>query len=399
MVRLRIVITPIFLLLFLGGLVAQTVASPATAEDRKHALELYDQHKLTVALPLLEKLAVEFPKDVVIQERLACTVLGTSGGIEDPNRRKQQRLRARALLLHARELGDNSNLLQILLDGIPSDGSDSSFSSDAKVEQVMREAESAFGSGDLGKALEGYTHALVLDPKLYEAALFGGDTLFKMKRYDKAGDWFAEAIEINPNRETAYRYWGDSLMAEGKMSDARGKFIDALVAEPYTKKSNIGIEQWAGRNKVRFTVPHIQSPNSVKPNEKGITLTVDSTALDRNDGSGAWMIADMSHMLWQGEKFKKEYPNEKEYRHSLKEETERLDLVAEALQQMLKDKKIKNLDPNLATLLKLKESGLVEAYILISAADQGIAQDYATYREQHRDKLRQYLDEIVVPKL
>lgn len=399
MVRLRIVLTPLFLLVFLGGLAAQTVASPAAADDRKHALELYDQNKFTEALPLLEKLAVEFPMDVVIQERLASAVFVTSNGIEDPERRKQQVLRARTLLLHAKELGDNSNLLQILLDAIPSDGSDSSFSPDTKVEQVMRKAESAYESGDLGKAIEGYTQALVLDPKLYEAALFGGDTLFKMKQYDKAGDWFARAIQIDPNRETAYRYWGDSLMAEGKMSDARAKFIDAVVAEPYTKKSQIGIQQWAQRNKVGFTVPRIQSPNSVKPNEKGITLTVDSTALDRNDGSGAWMIADMSHMLWQSEKFKKEYPNEKEYRHSLKEETERLDLVAEALQQMLKDKKVKNLNPNLAMLLKLKESGLVEAYILISAADQGITQDYAAYREQHRDKLRQYLDEIVVPKL
>jgi tetratricopeptide (TPR) repeat protein len=399
MVRLRVIFTPLFLLLFLSGLTAQTNTSPATDDDRKHALELYDQNKYTEALPLLEKLAVEFPKDMVIQERLACTVFDTSSGIEDPERRKQQRLRARTLLLHAKELGDNSNLLQILLDGIPPDGSDSSFSSDTKVEQVMREAESAFGSGDLAKALEGYTQALVLNPQLYEAALFGGDTLFKMKQYGKTSDWFAQAIKIDPNRETAYRYWGDSLMAEGKMSEARAKFIDAVVAEPYTKKSNIGIQQWAERNKVRFTVPRIQSPNSVKPNEKGITLTVDSTALDRKDGSGAWMIADMSHMLWQSEKFKKEYPNEKEYRHSLKEETERLDLVAEALQQLLKDKEVKKLDPNLSMLLKLKESGLVEAYILISAADQGIAQEYATYRLQHRDKLRQYLDEIVVPKL
>ena len=260
-------------------------------------------------------------------------------------------------------------------------------------------AESAFQSGDLGKALEGYSQALMLDPKLYAAALFGGDALFKMKQYDKAGDWFTRAIQIDPNVETAYRYWGDSLMAEGKMSEARAKFIDAVVAEPYGKRSNIGIQQWAERNKVRFTVPRIQSPNSVKPNDKGITLTVDSTALDRKDGSDAWMIADMTHMLWQSETFKKEYPNEKEYRHSLKEETERLDLVAESLQQMIKDKKVKNLDPNLAMLLKLKESGLVEAYILISAADQGIAQDYVAYRLQHRDKLRQYLDEIVVPKL
>jgi len=399
MVRLRIVFTSIFLLLFLSGLAAQINASPATADDRKHAFELYESNKFTEALPLLEKLAVELPNDVVIQERLAYAVFATSSGIKDPETRKQQVLRARALLLHAKEMGDNSNLLQILLDGIPPDGSDSSFSSDIKVEQVMREAESAFQSGELDKALKGYTRALVLDPKLYFAALFGGDTLFKMKQYDKAGNWFAQAIQINPNVETAYRYWGDSLMAEGKMSDARAKFIDAVVAEPYTKKSQIGIQQWAGRNKVRFAVPRIQSPNSVKPNEKGMTLTVDATAVDRNDGSGAWMIADMSHMLWQSEKFKKEYPNEKEYRHSLKEETERLDLVAEALQQLLKDKKVKTLDPNLAMLLKLKGSGLVEAYILISAADQGIVQDYAAYREQHRDKLRQYLDEIVVPKL
>jgi len=397
--RLRIVFTPIFLLLFLSGLAAQTNVSPATDDDRKHALELYDQHKFTEALPLLEKLAVELPNDLVIQERLASVVFVTSGGIEDPERRKQQVMRARALLLHAKELGDNSNLLQVLLSGIPPDGSDPAFSSNTMVEQVMRKAESAYESGDLAKAVEGYTQALVLDPKLYFAALYGGDTLFKMKQYDKAGDWFAQAIQINPNLETAYRYWGDSLMAEGKMSEARAKFIDAVVAEPYTKKSNIGIQQWAERNKVRFTVPRIQSPNSVKPNEKGITLTVDPAALDRNDGSGAWMIADMSHMLWQSEKFKQEYPNEKEYRHSLKEESEKLDLVAEALQQMLKDKKVKNLDPNLAMLLKLKESGLVEAYILISAADQGITQDYAAYRDQHREKLRQYLDEIVVPKL
>jgi len=164
MIRLRIVITSLFLLLFLGGLVAQTAASPATADDRRHAFELYDQNKFTEALPLLEKLAVEFPKDLVIQERLASTVFVTSNGIKDPERRKQQRLRARALLLHAKELGDNSNLLQILLEAIPPNGTETSFSSDAMVEQIMRQAESAYESGDLGKALDGYTQTLVLDP-------------------------------------------------------------------------------------------------------------------------------------------------------------------------------------------------------------------------------------------
>ena len=75
MVRLRIVFTPIFLLLFLSGLAAQSNVSPSTDDDRKHAFELFESNKFTEALPLLEKLAVELPKDVVIQERLAVAVL------------------------------------------------------------------------------------------------------------------------------------------------------------------------------------------------------------------------------------------------------------------------------------------------------------------------------------
>ena len=59
-------------------------------------------------------------------------------------------------------------------------------------------------------------------------------------------------------------------------------------------------------------------------------------------------------------------------------------------------KQRKKLDAEAQTLLKLKESGLLEAYVLISRPDNGIAQDYAPYRAEHRDKLIQYISEWII---
>jgi hypothetical protein len=36
-------------------------------------------------------------------------------------------------------------------------------------------------------------------------------------------------IAIDPNRETAYRYWGDVLMKQDKMAEARDKLIEAYI--------------------------------------------------------------------------------------------------------------------------------------------------------------------------
>jgi hypothetical protein len=40
---------------------------------------------------------------------------------------------------------------------------------------------------------------------------------------------------------------------------------------------------------------------------------------------------------------------------------------------------------------------MIEPYVLLNAADEGIAQDYAGYREKNRDRLVRYLSEFVVP--
>jgi hypothetical protein len=108
----------------------------------------------------------------------------------------------------------------------------------------------------------------------------------------------------------------------------------------------------------------------------------------------------MSRAEWMNEKFAKEFPNEKTYRHSLPEEAESLHTAAQVELDLIQSGKVKvdALDPSVAALLKLQNEGLVEAYVLFEMPDQGIIRDYAGYRKDHRDKLKQYLEEYVVPE-
>lgn len=400
--RFRVVAVLFFLAsVFISSSLLAQNTPPSVEQNRERAMELYEQNNYKDALPLLESLAVQLPNDIVVQERLGMAIVANSAQITDPEQRKRERVRARKVLLHAKELGDDSNLLHVLLEGIPEDGSVEAFSDNKEVDGIMREAEAAFTKGDMKGAIEGYMKAIVLDPNQYHAALFAGDAYYKQKMMGSAGEWYARAIQINRDIETAYRYWGDALMASGKMDEARTKFIEAVVAEPYRKSSWAGVLQWADRNGVKVAHPEIKQQSSFsQTSPTQMNITIDPDSLKKKDGSNAWMFYGISRAAWHGDLFKKEFPNEKEYRHSLREEVAALKMVADVVAEDVKNNKLKlkKVEPGLATLMKLNEAGLLEAYVLLSRPDRGIAQDYAAYREQNRAKLRQYLDEYVVPK-
>ena len=110
-----------------------------------------------------------------------------------------------------------------------------------------------------------------MDPKLYLAALFAGDMYFKKgyqatdpkvkdENFNKAGEWFAKAIAIEPNVETAHRYWGDALMHQGKQQDAMLKFIDGIIADPGNRNAYVGLSQWGQRNRISMAHPAIEVP-------------------------------------------------------------------------------------------------------------------------------------------
>jgi hypothetical protein len=106
---------------------------------------------------------------------------------------------------------------------------------------------------------------------------------------------------------------------------------------------------------------------------------------------------------WQkGNAFQRHYPLETKYRHSLAEESEALTAAAQT-QEKVRSGATKGApaskDPSTDLLLKLHHAGLIEAYVLFSLGDEGIAHDYPAYRAKNRAKLEDYMDKFVVPRL
>ncbi len=366
--------------------------------ERARAIRLTEESKFTEALPLLEKLAAAKPSDAEVMFRLGFSRLAVSRTMTDPAARKQARANARTAFLRAKELGYDAPLLQSILEALPPDDeAELSFSKNQEADKAMHEGEAAFVQGDLNKALAAYQRALQLDPQLYEAALFAGDMYNKSGQPERSGEWFARAIAISPDRETAYRYWAIGLVQQGKMQEARDKFVEAFITEPYNRLARNGLVEWAEHNKITLAHPKVVIPTSVSSPEKGkTTITLDPAALKKDDGSSAWMFYGIKRVSWRNEKFAKTFPAEKTYRHSLAEEADALRGAIESVSIQMKAKEIKQLDPSLATIIKLEKDALLEPFILLALTDEGIAQDYAAYRKANRDKLRRYVVEYVL---
>jgi tetratricopeptide (TPR) repeat protein len=280
---------------------------------------------------------------------------------------------------------------------LPEDGSDSpGFTSNAKANQFMEEGEALFSQGKSDDALKKYQEALELDPKLYYAALFSGDIYLQKGDYAKAETWHQKAIAIDPDKETAYRYSATPLMKQSKTDEARDRYIEAFIVEPYNRFARGGLIQWAQATQTSIAHPDIAIPTNVTFDEKGdAKINLDASALlgGKDDGSFAWISYGTTRSTWRKEKFAKTFPNEKTYRHSLAEEADALRGVVSVATA---DKKNKNLSPSLTRLKKLDEEGLLESYILLARPDEGIAQDYPEYLKQNRDKLRRYMVQYVM---
>lgn len=379
--------------------------------DRQRAFDLIQESKYVEALPLFEKLAVQNPNDPQVIYWLGFLHIFKASDIKDPAERKAERMRGRILLVRAKELGASDELSESMLKSVPPDGGDDpTLSLNAEADAAMKAAEASFARGEFDKAIGLYARAFQLDPKLYAAPLYAGDMEYRKglnstdpqtrsDQFDKAGVWYARAIASDPDRETAYRYWGDALLKQGKAEDARAKYIEAIIAEPYNSFVYNGIKQWAEEKKVDLGHPKIEQPApSIRSEQAGdkTTVLIDPSKLDPKSPAYYWSFYDLTRATYKTASFSKEYPDEKEYRHSLKEEAAALRTVAEIASKDFKEGKTKLLDVALHNLVKLYEGGFLEAYILYARPDAGIARDYAAYRATNRETLRRYWLEVVI---
>jgi tetratricopeptide (TPR) repeat protein len=149
---------------------ASSASTNPTDPDRIKAMDLYAQHRLPEVVPLLVSVLERYPGDVVAHERLGVSLISKADVDADPEQAKADLIRARQELLKARSLGDNSDLLNTLLEIVPENGERATFSPRAAVDAAMHRGEGAFAQGKFEDALREYAAAYELDPKLYMAA-------------------------------------------------------------------------------------------------------------------------------------------------------------------------------------------------------------------------------------
>jgi len=391
----RLFLAALLLLVACSPLTAQTGADASDHASRQKAMALFSEGKRLEALPLLEDLEQKNPKDDQVLVALAASLVEHAATLTDPEASAKERFRARDLLQRAWGLGNTSPLaenLRQLLEELPASGA-IKFSDNPAVQQAMNAGEAAFAHRQFDEALKDYGKALELDPSNYSAALFTGNTYDKQNDLLKAGEWYDRAAKIDPNAETAYRYHADMLAKRGDMVGARSMLIQAAVAEPYNRIVWREIRAWATINHTAFNIVFLAIPLSQKaaadPNRQAAELLP------------AWRTYYLVKEKWKkGGGFQKQFPREPEYRHSLPEESEALAAAARVLDRLKNDSKTSDQvagDPSASLLLKLRDAGVLDAYVLFSLGDDGIAQDYNAYRSKNRDKLETYMDKFVMP--
>ncbi len=370
-------------------------ADPPNPGERQRAMSLFAEGKRLQALPLLEEIEKKQPQDSDVLVALAASLVEHAATLSDPAAVAKERLRAKELLQKAFELGNTSPLeenLRQLLGELPADGA-IQFSTDPAVQRAMSAGESAFARQEFAEALRQYAQALKLEPRNYDATLFTANTFDRQGDTGKAAEWYERAAALDPDTETAYRYYADMLAKHGDMLKARTMLIRAAVAEPYNKIVWREIRAWSIINHTAFNIVYLPIP-----------LARDSKARAPGQApeiADAWRTYYSVKARWShGDAFQKRFPQEGAYRHSLEEESEALRAAADILQKLKahdEGARAVNADPVAPLLLRLYEAGLIDAYVLFSLGDDGIAKDYAPYRAQHRDKLEAYLDRFVMP--
>jgi tetratricopeptide (TPR) repeat protein len=363
-----------------------------------HRLSRENQH--SAAQVLFQRYLAQHPEDADARfwygydlNRQAAVTLDTSAA-------QALRRQAREQMLQAQKLGSTEPLLETLLPTLKSDGSPPAapqFSGTKQVDALMQAAEKAYDAGNFSEAAKLHQQAFALEPTNYQAALMCGDAYFGQKDYATAGVWFAKAVAINPDIETAHRYWGDALAHLGRRDDALTQYIEAVVADPFNRLTRARFNDVA---KVML-VPLRTEPLRLPPGEFTLKDGKSEIHIDPSAGqygSALGMAYAVACANVRVEQFSTRFPKENRPRRTLVEEVEGLRTMLHVSQEMTEAKSpqisaddLARWGPVLKTLAEIDHDGLLEPFALLERADPELAKDYAPYRAAHRDKLIRFI--------
>jgi len=388
--------------------------------ERLQADEAYVHGKHAQALPLYEDLCEQDQTIALFAERHGTLLLEKAETTTDAKERADLQNRGISELQRAQKLGDNSPLLvQTLYNASKTPAGAAvgapmgmlpltvgyTHTGSAAADASYQQGEQAFSQQNFTAAAPLFVKAAQADPQWYMAALNAGDSYFRMKDFANAGVWFAKAVAIDPNRETAYRYWGDALWAAGDKMGSKAKFVDAIIAEPFTGGTWNKLEEWASATKTPFIVVRVRRPEFTTPNGQ---LKVDATLeKETGDGHASWLVyervrvqhgaATPGQLIMAGASTADGEFTPKGYVHTLDEEMAALNAMLDDVQKKVAAGTVTQakMEPGIRAMLELRKNGLLEPFVMLNFHDAGLRHGYPAYRAAHRDVLVRYLNQVV----
>lgn len=359
---------------------------------RAQALELNDRHSPD-AEKALKALLKENPKDSIVKIKYAYCLFYRAQGMPEGRKRKALIKEARSYIVQAKDSRVEQPLIDLILNATNEDGSEAKarFSQSNRADDLIKQAEKAYSAHDFAKARDFYQQALQSEPTNYPATLFIGDAYFTEGKLPESIEWFTKAAALNPNIETAFRYWGDALAKLGRNDEALERYLEAVVADPYNKMPRHTLTVFAQHRglAVRFQASPLPDAG-VKVGKEKVEL-----AIGENAG-----VLTMSYAIfragWINEHKMAESKNAPKYRQTLAEEKATLELLRITFFEMKEgqtevDREIALYATAFKELQQICDAGMLEPHILFTRATPDIAQDYAAYRAEHRDLLITYL--------
>ncbi|HEV2579058.1 MAG TPA: hypothetical protein VGU25_17770 [Acidobacteriaceae bacterium] len=413
----------VFLLSLGVGAMAQQAAPQHQANfdaERQQANQLYLAGKTLDALPLYEDLCRQDQTVAVFAERHGTGLLAKADVTADPKAKAALTDAGMSEIRRAQSLGDNSPYVVSILNaasktpaaaaanaplGIPPLTVGYTHVPSAKAQALYGQAQQVFDQQNYAAAAPLYVKASQADPQWYMPALNAGDTYFHLKDFKNANLWFAKAVTIDPDRETAYRYWGDELFAAGDRMGAKAKYVDAVIAEPFTGATWSKLQEWARVTRTSFVIPRVNRPEFTTPDGK---LKVD-TALEKETGDGrsSWLVYErvrVSHgapaagqLVMAGASGVNGQFTPKGYVHTLDEEMAALNAMLADVQKNMAAGTVTEdkLDPGIRAMLILQKHGFLEPFVMLNFHDAGLRHEYPAYRAANRGLLVAYLNGAV----
>lgn len=382
-------VSHILLTLLIFSLTPILFAQDKTLEElTAEARQMVTENRYIDALPILEKIILSYPKDAEMWADFGIAIVSNAVTLDDPAERKEEMERGIKALTKAKQLGTENVRALYLLDEIENSDSMDNFSHEEnpELEKALREGEAHFGRGEYDKAFKAYERAYKLDPKSYEAVLFMGDCFYAQGKFKEAEPYFAKAVEISPDLDTAHRFWGDALLYQDKNEQALDKFLNALLAKPFSRMNWESINRWATKTEANYDLIKIIPPG----NKEFGSIEIKESLLKSEDGTDKWKFYDE---MSKEQKSKKAAAGQ---RYTLSDELNAWKKAAENFRADIKAGKIKYPDRGLINLVKLDDENLLEPYILLLRPQPSFGEDYAAYREKNADKIKQFVRQYIL---